>query len=93
MDLQFNVKFTGEYELFKWIIKKYKQELPYCGEILEFARQNFYSKDLCHSWKYNGIQTRTWNCLHKDLIMGFLTGKIKELKTLQELKEEFDRVR
>lgn len=84
-----NVRFTGDYEFLKWILKKYKNQLPYDGEILKFASQTFYSKDISYSWRRFGVQVRAWNQLHKDLIIAHLIGRIEEPKTLQELQQEF----
>lgn len=85
-----NTTFKGSYPLLKWIIKKYKDELPYCGEILQFASANSYSKNISYAWEHWGVPPRAWNGLHKDLVIFTLIGKIKEPKTLDELKREFD---
>lgn len=84
-----NVHFTGDYDFFKWILKKYKNQLPYQGEVLKFANQTFYSKDISYSWRKFGVQVRAWNQLHKDLIIASLIGSIEEPKTLEELQQEF----
>lgn len=85
-----NHRFTGDYEFLKWILKKYKNQLPYDGEILKFANQTFYSKDISYSWRRFGVQVRAWNQLNKDLIIAGLTGQIENPKTLQELHQEFE---
>lgn len=90
--MDFNTRFTGDYELFKWIIKKYKTELPYNGEIGIYTRDNFYSKNnSTHFWNKSGVPVRAWNGLHKDLVMAHLMGKIKEdnVRNFKQLKEEY----
>lgn len=84
-----NIRFAGDYEFLKWVLKKYKDQLPYEGEILKFANKTFYSKDISYSWRRFGVQVRAWNQLHKDLIIASLTGSIEEPKTLEELHQEF----
>jgi len=91
-EIEFNVRFTGSYELLKWVIKKYKNELPYCGSILNYGKKNHYSeKNLSFFWKRNGVPVRAWNQLHKDLVMARLIGRIKDkdVKSLEELGGEF----
>lgn len=85
-----NIRFTGDYEFLKWVLKKYKNQLPYEGEILKFANKTFYSKNISYSWSRLGVQVRAWNQLNKDLIIASLIGIIEEPKTLHELKEEFE---
>ena len=50
-----NVKFSGNYYLLKWILKKYKDELPYAGQVKEFARENSYSQKIYFKWSHYGI--------------------------------------
>ena len=87
----FNIRFSGDYQLLKWIIKKYKKALPYNGEVLRFSASLPYCKSMCHDWNNYGVPTRVWNSLHKDLVIARLLGKINddEIKTLIDLKEEF----
>jgi len=90
--MDFNIRFSGDYQFFKWIIKKYKKELPYNGEIGIYTEDNFYSKNnSTWFWAERGVPTRAWNSLYKDLIMARLMGRIKEdqIRTLEELEEEF----
>jgi hypothetical protein len=89
-EIALNTRFCGDYSLLRWILKKYKKQLPYNGEILRFAQDTLYSKDICHSWNYFGVQVRAWNCLHKDLIVAHLLGKIEDPKDLCELQREFE---
>lgn len=89
--MEFNIRFTGDYQLLKWIINKYKGRLPYNG-IMDFMNQNLYSaKNTAWFWEKGGVPQRVWNSIHKDLIMARLTGRIKdeEIRTLTELKNEF----
>ena len=88
----FNVRFSGEYRLLKWIIKNYKDELPYDGEIMRFAYALPYGKSISFDWENYGVPSRVWNSLHKDLTIAALMSKIVEsnFKTLQELKKEYE---
>jgi len=90
MDL-FNIRFSGDYDLLKWIIKKYKNALPYNGEVLRFSASLPYCKSMCHDWNHYGVPTRVWNSLHKDLVIARLMGKIKDedVRTLEQLRQEF----
>lgn len=87
-----NTCFKGSYALMKWIVKKYKRELPYCGEILQFGLKNSYSKNISYCWEHYGVPPRAWNSLHKDLVIAHLIGKIKEPRSLRELKREHDEI-
>jgi hypothetical protein len=87
--LEINIKFTGSYYLLKWILKKYKHELPYIGQVTEFAIKNNYSKRVIHHWSYYGVGYRVWNCLHKDLFIIFLMGKI-QYEGLEQLKKDYE---
>jgi len=88
----FNVRFSGEYRLLKWIVKKYKDELPYGGEIMRFAYALPYGKSISFDWETYGVPSRVWNSLHKDLTIAALMNKIDvaNLRTLQELKKEYE---
>lgn len=86
---EINVTFQGDYDFLKWIINKYKNQLPYNGEILMFGRKIHYSKNISHSWNRYGVNPRIWNFIHKDLLIAYLSGKINEFKTLYELNEEY----
>lgn len=84
--------FSGSYGLLKWIIQKYKNELPYNGSIMQFATLNHYTQSICSSkWKHNGVGYRVWNGLEKDLIILTLMGKVKDrdARTLVQLKAEY----
>jgi hypothetical protein len=94
--MDFNIRFSGDYDLFKWIIAKYKHELPYCGEIGIYTVDNHYSKNnSTWFWKERGVPTRAWNGLWKDLVIARLMGRIKEeeVRTLEQLEEEFNNLK
>jgi hypothetical protein len=84
-----NIKFNGSYYLFRWILKKYKNDLPYNGQIKQFAIQNNYGAGVCDQWRNYGVGNRVWNLLHKDLTILYLTNKIQvaNLFELQKLHE------
>jgi hypothetical protein len=90
-DISLTAKFSGSYELLKYIIKKYGQHM-YSGQILQFALQNNYTIACSTNWKRNGVQMRVWNALHKDLVILRLSGKVAEdeVMSLKDLKEEFN---
>lgn len=92
LDKNFNVEFRGSYSLLKWIIAKYKKELPYNGLILNFIHQIHYTRNVCANWEAYGVPSRVWNSVHKDLIMANLMQRIKDedVKDLEQLKEEFE---
>lgn len=84
--------FSGSYDLLKWILKKYENELEYRGSIMRFTAYNHYTTSICSSkWKHEGIGYRVWAILEKDLIIARLMGKIKEedVRSLNQLKSEF----
>ena len=91
--------FSGSYELLKWILRKYKDELPYNGSIMNFATLNHYTQSICSSkWKHNGVGYRVWGSLEKDLVIlekdlviATLMGKVadSDAKTLVQLKAEY----
>ncbi len=84
-----SIKFNGSYYLFRWILKKYKNDLPYNGQIKQFAIQNNYGAGVCDQWRNYGVGNRVWNLLHKDLTILYLTNKIRvaNLFELQKLHE------
>lgn len=91
--VDFNVKFSGDYDLLKWILVKYKEALPYDGKIESYGQKTFYSeKNISHFWKNRGVPIRVWNQLHKDLTLARLLGRIdeKDIKTLKELESIFN---
>lgn len=85
-NLNLNIKFNGGYYLLRWILKKYKNELPYNGQIKYFALQNNYSEKSVDAWRNCGVGNRVWNILHKDLTILYLTNKI-EVANLFELEK------
>jgi hypothetical protein len=87
-EINLNIKFNRSYIFFKWILQKYKTQLPYNGEIRQFAITNNYCPKICDQWRNYGVGYRVWNLLHKDLIISFLIGKIDNLD-LYELEREF----
>lgn len=87
--IDLNVRFNGSYYLLLWILKKYKKELPYNGEVKQFALSNNYSIKICDQWRNYGVGYRVWNLLHKDLTIGFLIGKI-QCANLFELEEMWE---
>jgi hypothetical protein len=87
-EINLNIKFNRSYIFFKWILQKYKIQLPYNGEIRQFAITNNYCPKICDQWRNYGVGYRVWNLLHKDLIISFLMGKIDNLD-LYELEREF----
>lgn len=89
----FEISFTGNLELLRWIIEKYENQLDYQGSVYKFANKIGYNdKSAIMNWKRFGIKSRIWYVLHQDITMAYLMGKIKddELKTLSQLKEEYD---
>ena len=74
--MNINIKFNGSYLLFRWILQKYKKQLPYNGEIKQFAIENNYCPKICDQWRNYGVGCRAWNLLNKDLAISFLIGKI-----------------
>lgn len=87
--IDLNVHFNGSYKLFKWILKKYKKQLPYNGNVKDFAVSNNYCPQISDHWRYYGVGHRVWNLLHKDLTILFLMNKI-EIANLNELKNMFE---
>jgi len=87
-----NLRFSGSYYLLKWILAKYKKELPYGGEIKQFSLQNHYSINICDQWRNYGVGYRVWNIIHKDLLIAHLVGKIESLKdsSLHKLKGDYE---
>lgn len=88
-EIDLNIKFSGDYYLLLWILRKYKKELPYQGCIKYFALNNNYSLKVCDAWRRYGVGYKVWNILHKDLTILFLMGKI-EMISLSELEEAWN---
>jgi hypothetical protein len=84
-----NTRFNGSYELLEYILKKYKDILPYNGEVSNLAREYHYYKDIKYTWQKYGVHSRIWACLRKDLIILYLVSKLDKNVSLEELKEEF----
>jgi len=93
--ITFNVRFSGSYNLLKWILLKYREELPYEGMVIKYMNDVLYTNNSSYGWNKYGVPNRVWNILHKDLTMARLLGKIKdeEAKTLEQLKEEFKSIK
>jgi hypothetical protein len=89
MATSLNIDFNGSYDLLVWILKKYKKQLPYNGEIKYFALMNNYTLYCSTHWKHYGVNSRVWNTLHKDLTIAFLMNRI-ELVELDDLKMMYD---
>jgi hypothetical protein len=81
-----NITFNGKYYFLLWVLKKYKTELPYCGQVKQFALMNNYSEKVCDAWRRYGVGYKVWNILHKDLVILFLVGKI-QMTSLPELEQ------
>jgi hypothetical protein len=90
----FTSKFSGSYELFRYIIQTYKEELPYHGFIRNFVIENNYSEKIHADWKCRtGINTKVWNLLQKDLMIAALCGRIKDKPfKLELIKLEFEKL-
>lgn len=88
--IDLNIKFNGSYPLFKWILQKYKTQLPYNGEVKQFAIQNNYCPKMSCQWRNYGVGFRVWNILHKDLTIAFLINKI-EITNVYELEKIFNK--
>lgn len=89
MSNDLNITFHGSYNLLVWILKKYRNQLPYNGEIKQFVLQNNYTLYCSTHWKKYGVNSRVWNTLHKDLIICFLMNKIENI-SLSELKQMYE---
>lgn len=87
--IDLNIKFKGSYELLCWILKKYKNELPYNGYIGHFATANNYYFTCSKEWKRYGVNYKVWNLLHKDLTIAYLMNKI-EIANLNELQKIYN---
>lgn len=81
--------FTGSYNLLKYIIQKYTNELPYNGYVTRAIKCFGYRRE--HHFDRMGVPLKIWIIINKDLFIAALTGRIKieDYKTLHELKEEF----
>lgn len=84
-----NITFHGSYDLLVWILKKYRNQLPYNGEVKQFVLQNNYTLYCSTHWKKYGVNSRVWNAIHKDLLIAFLMGKI-EIVSLNDLKKMYE---
>ena len=87
--INLNIKFNGSYNLFKWILNKYRDQLPYNGEVKQFAINNNYCPNICDQWRNYGVGYRVWNLLHKDLTIAFLMNKI-EIANVFELQTQHE---
>jgi hypothetical protein len=87
--IDLNIKFSGDYYLLMWILRKYQKELPYQGAVKYFATQNNYSFKVCDAWRRYGVGYKVWNIIHKDLTILFLMGKI-EMANLFDLEEAWN---
>lgn len=87
--IDLNIKFNGSYQFFRWILLKYKKELPYCGYVSHFALENNYCVSSSKDWKHYGVGYRVWNLLHKDLTIAFLMGKIP-VANIYELQKMYE---
>jgi hypothetical protein len=88
MNININIKFNGSYLFFRWVLQHYKNQLPYNGEVKQFAIENNYCPKICDQWRNYGVGYRVWNLLHKDLIISFLIGKI-DCADFYDLEREF----
>ena len=87
--LNLNIKFNGSYYFLHWVLKKYKTQLPYNGELKQFALQSNYSEKSIDKWRVFGVGNRVWNILHKDLTILYLTNKIP-IANLFELEKMYE---
>ena len=84
--------FGGCYDLFKYIIKKYKTQLPeYRGSYIRCLEEYAYLAGRQNHMARNGVPSRIWALLHKDLLIARLMNRFTDddYMTLHELKEEF----
>lgn len=81
--------FSGCYDLFKYVIRKYKTELPYNGSVIKTLESYCYRRE--HHFDRDGVTIKIWIMLNKDLFIAALMGRMKleDYKTLHELKNEF----
>ncbi len=81
--------FSGSYELYKYIVQKYTDELPYNGCVTKAVQGAGYARE--HHFDRLGVSLKLWIILSKDLFIAALMGQIKsdDYKTLHELKEEY----
>lgn len=82
------IKFSGSYQFLRWVLYKYKAELPYKGEVKQFAVLNNYCEDICNHWRNCGVGYRVWTLLQKDLVISHLMDKI-EVFDLKDLQKEY----
>lgn len=86
---QLAVCFSGSYDLLKWIIKKYSL---YGGQINKFYEKNNYRLTQgrhLSSPREKGVSNKTWNSLHKDLMILKLIRRI-EFENLEDLYNEYE---
>ena len=88
MNININIKFNGSYLFFRWVLQHYKNQLPYNGEVKQFAIDNNYCPKICDQWRNYGVGYRVWNLLYKDLIISFLMGKVDN-PNIYELEKKF----
>lgn len=84
--------FGGCYDLFKYIVRKYKNELyEYNGSYIKCLEEYSYLAGRQNHMARNGVPSRIWALLHKDLLIAKLMNRINDnnYRTLHELKEEF----
>lgn len=86
---------NSSYDLLKWVLKKFKKELPYNGGVVEFLKRSHYSTtNSSNYWKEFGVPNRIWLFLHKDLVIARSIGRIKkgDFESLEDLAEEFNNI-
>ena len=84
--------FGGCYDLFKYIVKKYKNELcEYNGSYIKCLEEYSYLAGRQNHMARNGVPSRIWARRHKDLLIARLMNRFTDddYMTLHELKEEF----
>ncbi len=79
-----DIKFEGHYNLLKYILGKYS---IYNSQITRFITDNYYGISASSSWRKRKVPALVWNMIHKDLVILRMSGK--DVKTLEELQEEF----
>ena len=81
--------FSGSYDLYKYIVRKYTCELPYKGRMTSAIKSSGYVRE--QNFGKFGVPLKVWIILSKDLFIAALMGRIKtnDYKTLHELKEEY----
>jgi hypothetical protein len=82
--------FSGNYDFLVYIIKKFELY----DSISDFLENNGYYTNSVVSkcnWKKNGVSSRAWAIIKKDLIIYSLKNKKKEIK-LDEEKKFYDSI-